>query len=500
LKPAADISAAAQSIATLAFNGTALTALNFTGTKVTELPVSLLMDGANVEYNESLETVTLTKDFTALNGSLAACVALTAVNNLDKATAITGLADDEFAGDLLLATINTKNIKTFGARAFAACASLTSVSLAAATTLGTYTFTATGLTSVSFPKTVPSIPEGCFYACEDLATVTFANDYLTFEGIGEYAFAYTAITEIEIPACLPANTVDNLVATKAFGGCENLEKFTYNPTTAVSNAVVNENAFLGCSDVVFVTTEAYMTQNKVAPKNTSYVEKEAVTMKFTPVEFKKTPGKYYVKWQNAGKKIKIKKTEAKVYDAYLDEGDKTLNMVQFKPYNGYYYIAQNQVALIITDKADLSYEDSEKAADYHTSWITPIGKQIMKIAAADEPRLDAEEDAYTAGCDYIYGWLNSATKGTGWGKISSGKTLPKGTLYLFANEEVAAAPGLKVVWRDENGNIEDSEVTGIEEIFSNAQENGEMFNLQGIRVNNAQKGIYIQNGKKFVVK
>ena len=31
-------------------------------------------------------------------------------------------------------------------------------------------------------------------------------------------------------------------------------------------------------------------------------------------------------------------------------------------------------------------------------------------------------------------------------------------------------------------------------------ENGAIYNLQGVRVNGAQKGIYIQNGKKYVVK
>ena len=511
LKPASGNAADGQTIATRAFNGTAITALDFTGTTVATLPAQLLVDGAAVEYNESLVSVTLTDKFVApgatLAGSLAACTALTEVKNLEK-TGITALGNSEFAGDISLATINTSKIKSFGRYAFSLCASLTSVDLAAATTLDKYAFTATGLTSVNIPTAVTAIPEGCFYSCIDLATVTFA-DHATFTKIGEYALAYTAIAEITIPACLP-NAVDGVEA-KAFGGCENLKTFTFNPTAdPIDKVIVNDNAFLGCSNVVFVTTEAYMTANPVAPKNATYVQKEAVTMAFTPVEFKKTPGKYYVKWQNDGAKIKIKKTEAKVYDAYVDydgvESDKTLSMVQFKSHNGYYYIAKGQVALIITDKADLSYEDSEKGDNYHTSWVSFTSKalndQIMKIAAADIARLDVEEDAYNNGFNYIYGWINSATKGTGWGKVTSGKTLPKGTLYLYANEEDAAAPGLKVVWRDENGNIEDSEVTGIEEIFStSANENGEIFNLQGVRVNGAaQKGIYIQNGKKFVVK
>ena len=43
------------------------------------------------------------------------------------------------------------------------------------------------------------------------------------------------------------------------------------------------------------------------------------------------------------------------------------------------------------------------------------------------------------------------------------------------------------------------EATGIDTI-ENAELTGELYDLQGRRVNNAQKGIYIQNGKKFVVK
>ena len=43
------------------------------------------------------------------------------------------------------------------------------------------------------------------------------------------------------------------------------------------------------------------------------------------------------------------------------------------------------------------------------------------------------------------------------------------------------------------------EATGIDTI-ENAEFTSELYDLQGRRVNNAQKGIYIQNGKKFVVK
>ena len=54
------------------------------------------------------------------------------------------------------------------------------------------------------------------------------------------------------------------------------------------------------------------------------------------------------------------------------------------------------------------------------------------------------------------------------------------------------------VWLDEEGNT--TAIKNIETI-ENAANNGAIYNLQGIRVNGAaQKGIYIQNGKKFIVK
>ena len=503
LKPSAAITADAQDVQTLAFNGTALTALNFTGTKVTGVPEKLLMDGANVEENATLQTLTLTNAFVAsvngLNASFANCTKLTTVSGLEN-TAIVQLKDGEFKGDVLLATIDTRKITNFGKSAFEDCAKLTSIKLDAcvATGLGEAAFKNAGLTTVTIPKAVTTIPESCFYGCEELATVTFGHSTTDdFTKISEYAFAYTKIATITIPVTLP-NTADG-IETKAFGGCESLKQFIFKPTAdPIDKAIVNENAFLGCSDVIFYTTSEYKLANADAPKNSTYSieEPETVTTPFATVKFKKQD-KYYVKWTHATAGIKIKKTDAKVYDAWLDDVDKTLNMIQYKTSGGYQYIEKGRVAIIITDKEDLGYETSEDA-DKTTSWVAKA-EQVLKITADAVARLDLEEAA-PAGHS-IYAWANSDSKGTGFLKITSGKTFPANTLYVYAKEEETAAPGLTVVWRDENGNIENTEVTGIDEIFSNVQENAEMFNLQGIRVNGAaQKGVYIKNGKKFVIK
>ena len=70
-------------------------------------------------------------------------------------------------------------------------------------------------------------------------------------------------------------------------------------------------------------------------------------------------------------------------------------------------------------------------------------------------------------------------------------------LAKFNNEAEA-----RVVWMDD---ANDDEITGILEVKQNAKNNSNIdsnaiYNLQGVRVSGAQKGIYIQNGKKFVVK
>ena len=45
------------------------------------------------------------------------------------------------------------------------------------------------------------------------------------------------------------------------------------------------------------------------------------------------------------------------------------------------------------------------------------------------------------------------------------------------------------------------QTTGIVDVIANKREgNGKIYNLQGIEIANPTKGIYIRNGKKFIVK
>jgi hypothetical protein len=79
----------------------------------------------------------------------------------------------------------------------------------------------------------------------------------------------------------------------------------------------------------------------------------------------------------------------------------------------------------------------------------------------------------------------------GFAPLKSGKTLSEGKAYL----KVENASGAKINF------VIDGEATDIRNI-ENAVDfsDGDWYNLQGVKVTNPQRGIYIHNGKKVVVK
>lgn len=79
---------------------------------------------------------------------------------------------------------------------------------------------------------------------------------------------------------------------------------------------------------------------------------------------------------------------------------------------------------------------------------------------------------------------------------SSGGDLPAGKAYL--NIAVSSAPVLNLSFDDVTG---DGNTTGVNDVRSKMEEGrGEFYNLNGQRVAQPTKGLYIVNGKKYVVK
>ena len=96
------------------------------------------------------------------------------------------------------------------------------------------------------------------------------------------------------------------------------------------------------------------------------------------------------------------------------------------------------------------------------------------------------------GTIYVLAVQEDATgKVAGFAPLSNGKTLSDGKAYL----KVENASGAKINF------VIDGEATDIRNI-ENAVDfsDGDWYNLQGVKVTSPQRGIYIHNGKKVVIK
>ena len=489
----AGIGTGGQKINAGAFVGTVIEEIDLSGTYVNIIPVATFK-AADVD-NTALKTVKLNKYITALNANFARCLNLTSID-IETATLLVKLVENEFQYDAKLTSIDLKNVTTLQA---------------ADPTKDGFQFAGTGLTSVTIPAKIATIPVGCFQDCANLTTVEFKHpDDGTFNGIATMAFAGdTKLTTITIPACLAKGTA-GAVASRAFFMCTGLKTVTYKPAEDITAAVLHTDAFESCNDnndankIVITKNDHLLKATCPEPKCTKYAESGAeedpfiLNLIWEKAEYASAAGKYYVKVKTpAGKYIQVKAAaNTKAYEAYLDATAGTMYMIPYMVKGGYFKIgngAATQQALIITDNADIAYE----AADESTSPLSEIAAYNNAMVILDAAKSYTEIMATAAAGQVIYGWANSATKGTGWLKVTSG-TLKAKSLYILA-KPAAAGARLNVVWLDEDGNV-DEELTAIQNVKAAKAENGAIYNLAGQKVNASYKGVVIKDGKKYIQK
>ena len=166
----------------------------------------------------------------------------------------------------------------------------------------------------------------------------------------------------------------------------------------------------------------------------------------------------------------------------------------------------------ITGAALNRVEKKTKTASYEAvdTDMLPAGTGVL-LTGTDASATATIITTDVAAADYGLKSYYAATAGTGaTDKLYLGKGKNSGKAGFYKLGEGTTSNGFKAYLLDESGNgakegfelVFGGEVTGVETI-DNGQltiDNSPVYNLQGQRVNKAQKGVYIINNKKVVVK
>ena len=95
---------------------------------------------------------------------------------------------------------------------------------------------------------------------------------------------------------------------------------------------------------------------------------------------------------------------------------------------------------------------------------------------------------------YVFGYNTSDATEYGFYNLESSTSVPAGKAYLETEEALTAASGARIAI------VFDGETQGIESVNANVNLNDDCYDLQGRRVAQPQKGLYIVGGKKVVMK
>jgi hypothetical protein len=292
-------------------------------------------------------------------------------------------------------------------------------------------------------------------------------------------------------------------------------------TEGYYNQIFNENAFTSTTDntpvAVLYTTDwaaqrifkdvtiyrLSVSASEVAPGED--IEADMIAAKNGNYKY----GKLYVPQGNGMYyKIDAKKSGTKntvnVFSAHLDGDD--IYMKQIDVYDGYYWIdATEAEQVFIVRTSDMEATEviaeaatAEEIADLdNVFWfdVYEAAKNALNYANDPVPNQQLQNDTPFKN-HTIYVMLNPAKQNLAFGKLNQYATtanLPKNAVYVITNTDPQAAGGrLNVIFEG------DEDATGINNIQEIRADNDAIYNLQGVRVNATQKGMYIKNGKKYI--
>ena len=477
------------------FESTALESVDLSNTNVT-----IMKDG--VFYNnKSLTSIKLPNKLenfwdNAFNGC-------TSLNNIVMPSTVVGIHNNVFEGCTSLSNVTfNDSYTTLGHHVFKNCPLAAVTFPNSLNSIGEYAFEGTNLKTVDLSNTqITSLPNGSFYNCDKLSDVKLPKDLtdignnafistpiasITFppslERIENYAFQNTQLTNVVIPT----STV--FIGEGAFDSNNNLNTVFINGV----KCYLAVNAFANCGSLkdVYITSNVepdaerygYPFKNNSADLTVHVVPNYLDT--FTKLVTCNAP-KFDSNFSLTLSKEWTTLTSAYNLDFSNVEGGLTA-------YTAKYNEKKDAVALTPVEKVKAHTGLILKGEKGKTYKLTILDSNVDGLEApADNKLVDCVDAIWSTGRDNDYFLSNGKfvkSKNNGW-------ALPgKSYLYISSGRRPNNSESPLRVYVDNTA-------TAINGITNNPVVKDEAYyNLQGVKVQRPQHGVFIHNGKKVVLK
>lgn len=478
------------------FEGTALETVDLSNTNVT-----IMKDGV-FSNNKSLTSIQLPNKLenfwdNAFNGC-------TALNNI----------------------VMPSTVKAIYNYVFENCTSLSNITLnEGCTTLGNHVFKNCPLAAVTFPKTLGSIdewafegtkletvdlsntqitrlPKGCFYNCQQLSDVKLP---IALTDIGECAFYKSVIASITFPSSLQK------IDAWAFQFTQLTNVVIPTKTGHIGDGAFRDNAKL--KTVVVNGLECYLAVS-------AFAKCPALTDVYITSDKEPNAERYNFPFDN-NPKVHVMKDYVDTFSGLRTSEDK--NPCNTTNFDSKFFLTLGKEWTTLTSAYNLDFSGIEDLTAYTAKYneandavaLTPVKKvkahkglilkgeagktYTLPILASNEEGLDEATDnqlvdcvdaVWSTGRDNDYFLHNGEfVKST-----NNGWALPgKSYLYISGGRSNASGSPLRV--------YVDNTATAINGITTNPVVKDEAYyNLQGVKVQRPQHGVFIHNGKKVVLK
>lgn len=476
------------------FESTALESVDLSKTNVT-----IMKDGVFFN-NTSLTSIKLPNKLENFwNYAFKNC---TSLNNIEMPSTVKGIYISVFEGctSLSKATFND-SYTTLGDHVFKKCPLAAVTFPNTLTSIGEYAFEETKLTTVDLSNTqITSLPEGCFYNCQQLSDVKLPKDLTE---IGNNAFISSAIASITFPHSL------RKIGSYAFQNAKFANVVIPTNCNTIEQGAFSENANL--TTVVINGLECYLAYK--AFWNCSKLTDIYITSKVEPVA-----GRYGFPFDN-NPKVHVMKDFVETFSGLkTSENHNPCNTTNF---DSNFSLTLGKEWTTLTSAYNLDFSSVEGLTAYTAKYnkdndavaLTQVkkvkagtglilkgeaGTYTLPILASDEAGLDATDNQLVGCVDAVWSTGRDNDYFLHDGEFvksdHDGWALPgKSYLYIDGGRGNGSNSPLRV--------YVDNTATAIDGITNNPVVKDEAYyNLQGVKVQRPQHGVFIHNGKKVVLK